>query len=494
MTTTTAYQLPAVKTRSAIARLFPLRLAPIEQLMFLDDRPRHPMTFFGQLEFSGRISLPALEAALASSLVRHPLLHACVARVRGRWCWIRSPESTPAIDVDQLDVPVTASRTPSIDLRSQPGVRLWVRQSEQRSKLVLEFHHACCDGQGGMRFVEDLLMLYAGEMCTADERPALDKLDNYLLHRRAHFRPAASLPGSSKARLPRQLADAWGFHTCSPQVLASPHDKPGRSVLNDDLPGTVTHVFDAEQSAAIRQLVGQGSGTINDVAMSLLFTTLADWNRLYMPGEDNGWLRILMPADLRDRGDLRMPAANRMSPCFVARRMSACRDWRSLLGGVQRETLHIKRTRLGLDFLNIVAALQKLPGMMPALMLLPRVLATAVLTNMADPMKRMRGKFATDHGRLVIGNLLLESVTGSPPLRPGTRAGFGIGAYADRIIVNAKCDPRLFTAADTRRLLERYVQAWLDWLANESAGNSLEGRLRMPTAGQRLFSGQVPPG
>src|SRR5271170_3350421 len=75
--------------------LFPLPLTPFEWLHFLDDSPEYPATFFGELTFSGEIARPALEAAWALALARHPLLSACVDASPGGPCWVAAEASTP---------------------------------------------------------------------------------------------------------------------------------------------------------------------------------------------------------------------------------------------------------------------------------------------------------------------------------------------------------------------------------------------------------------
>ncbi|HEY5315483.1 MAG TPA: hypothetical protein VIK18_23330, partial [Pirellulales bacterium] len=150
--------------------LFPLPLAPLETLMVVDDRPAYPMTFFGELQFRGVISRPALETALEAAVSRHPLLAARIdgpARARR---WVAAERSLPPIvftsdcqpapDCDQ-----SYPRPPQpIDLQTGTGLRLWVRTGSDASRMLLEFHHACCDGQGAMRFIGDLLAAYAAQV------------------------------------------------------------------------------------------------------------------------------------------------------------------------------------------------------------------------------------------------------------------------------------------------------------------------------------------
>ncbi|HEY5314311.1 MAG TPA: hypothetical protein VIK18_17390, partial [Pirellulales bacterium] len=303
-----------------------------------------------------------------------------------------------------------------------------------------------------------------------ESAPRLDRLDPELLRDRGVFqpRPPVSRSGDDqpgKSRWRARLQETVAFHLCHPQPLAATGTPaatgaPAAVPVNTDYPGTQTHCFDLETSAAIQAAVARSGANLNDVALALLFRVLAAWQAERSPGGHVGNLRILMPADLRERRDARLPAANRMSLCFILRRAEQCRSWIELLAGLQQETRYIKQSRLGLDLLGGLGLVSKLPAALKLAMSFPRCQATAVLTNMSDPTRAFRHKFPRDGGRLVIGNLTLERITGSPPLRPRTRAGFGIGVYAGRLVLNLKCDPWLFTSAETHTLLGSYLAAW----------------------------------
>lgn len=442
--------------------LFPLPLAPFERLMLLDDRPGQPMTFFGELTFTGEMRPDALHWAAEQALARHPLLGACVA-ARGRdWYWM--PADTPApLDVRQDQSPIMAEPNGAIDLHREPGVRLWARAGAGQTYLLLQFHHACCDGRGAMRFVEDILLAYAAHVAGA--KPDFDRLDRAQLRQRSTFRlPKTTSTTNASANLWRQLRDAYRFHTQRPALLAQPGAVPSGQLANPAFPGTQTHFFTGEEAAAIERAVAACGTTLNDVAMTLLLLTVAEWNQQFAPRDLRRWLRILLPTDLRDRSDLRLPAANRMSLYFLTRRTEDCRSFEELLAGIHCEMQSVKLARVGLDFLMAIGLLQNIPGALSAVLDWPRSLATVLLTNMSDPTRRFRRKLPHDQGRLIIGNVTLNTITGSPPLRPGTGAGFGIGTYAGQIMLNLKCDPRLFTADDTQQLLQALVATWRKWL------------------------------
>jgi len=52
----------------------------------------------------------------------------------------------------------------------------------------------------------------------------------------------------------------------------------------------------------------------------------------------------------------------------------------------------------------------------------------------------------------------LDRPIGTPPLRKGTRAAFGVYAYAGELTVSLRTDPHCFAPEDSARLLALYVK------------------------------------
>jgi hypothetical protein len=117
----------------------------------------------------------------------------------------------------------------------------------------------------------------------------------------------------------------------------------------------------------------------------------------------------------------------------------------------------IKERRLGLYFIGQLALLAGVPGGMSLMVKRRRSFATAVLTNLGDITNRFALTFPRRDGKIVVGNLTLESITGMPPLRPLTHVGVGVCVYAERLIVNLLCDRHSFTREQTRRFLQTYL-------------------------------------
>jgi hypothetical protein len=91
------------------------------------------------------------------------------------------------------------------------------------------------------------------------------------------------------------------------------------------------------------------------------------------------------------------------------------------------------------------------------LMRRPVCFTTAVLTNLGDPTRRFVARLPRSGTGLAVGNLVLEQITGVPPVRPLTKAAFSIFNSARNISISLKCDPHCYSSLDTQRLLGQYV-------------------------------------
>ena len=75
----------------------PVRLNVIEELMFWDDRPAYPWSFFVRLKFEGVIDRPTLGKALAKIIQRHPLLQSTVIQKGKRLFFVRQKDAVPEV-------------------------------------------------------------------------------------------------------------------------------------------------------------------------------------------------------------------------------------------------------------------------------------------------------------------------------------------------------------------------------------------------------------
>jgi hypothetical protein len=451
-------------TANADAGLFPLPLVPFEKYLLFDDRPAYPMTYCLEFDFRGEFDRPAFEAALPDALGRHPLLSAHVQRVRSKGlCWVDAAGARPPLDWNVTGVSLSCPGDEGIDLRREVGLRLWVRQAYGHSRLTIQVHHACADGIGGLQFVGDLLTAYAIHATADGNAPKLVPLDATALRDRGRF--DVRLPESlSQWQIFKATApETMRFLTRRPTPLAIPRGTSPSSALCPlrsaySFAGICSHTFDAEQTEALRAVAVRFGATLNDVLLRDAFLIVDDWNRLHDPSACTPWLRINMPTNLRGRRAHRMPAANVMGYALLTRRAADCRDPAALLDGIRRETDVIRRWSVGLMFIDGLKVTSRIPGLLRFMTRRRRCLASLVLSNLGDPSRHFRTRPRDADGRIVAGNVVFERMTGTPPLRPLTRASMLSSCYAGELTVSLRCDPETFTVADAQSLLAEYVE------------------------------------
>jgi hypothetical protein len=344
------------------------------------------------------------------------------------------------------------------DLTRETGLRVLALQGSEQSNVWLHFHHACCDGQGARPFIADLWSSYAKHCSPGRAVFTWDQWDYESLRRRFQLDVLAPREKSEQTTLWQKLRDAYHFLVLTPRPLragtASAPALPNTSIYK--------HVFDVQQTAQLRQQARRWEATLNDIAIALLFETLAEWNQRHGAGSDQQRIQILMPTDLRSIKDSRMPAANRMSFSFLPRTMGQIRDRKTLLRGLRSETQFIKQVQLSRDFLGGLSLVNSVPGLLRLLVKWPRCMATAVISNIGDPTKRFRRSFPSEDGFLVIGNLVLDKIFATPPIRNLTHAGFGLSVCSNQLCLSMMGN-NLVLGDGSQDLLLDYVERWNKW-------------------------------
>lgn len=444
--------LGTITKSPARERVLPMHLNAAEHLWLAQDLPGYPSTFVIQLELSGQIDRPAWEASLGEALDRHPLLRAYIRPGKQDLpCWQAAPEELPPIDWSAEGAPIICPGGEAIDLAHKTGLRIWMRIGVERVRVLMQFHHAACDGTGAYRFIGDVLATYAERTDGNSAIPTLAPVQLKLLRSRTE-RLLGLRPVGWRAGL------ALGYRVVfrHPVPLAAPCENRCDSSA-DDFPGFLSRSLDRAVATDLRSAADARGATLNDLLLRDLFLTMRAWNEQH-GSKAHQRLAIMMPTDMRDSQDCEMPAANLTSYTFLSRESRSFDKPDELLATIQAETARIKSDRLGTKFMSAVNWMSRKSKLLPFVASRNVCLATAVLSNAADPSRRFTAKFRRDAGRIVAGNLTLESITGVPPLRPKTRATFSISQYQRRLTVSLRCDPSCFTLEDTAALLNLYME------------------------------------
>ena len=460
--------------RRARPRVLPLHLAPIDEFFRQDDRPDYPMAFTSHLTFSGEIQREPFESALAVALERHPLLQALTKPAKGgKLCWVAARDLSPKIVWGQVGDAFEFESAEKIDLTRELGLRLWVYTSEGNSEVLLQFHHACCDGTGAYRFIGDLLAEY-GIRTAFDNRPVVESCDIRLLKDRRMKMAGDVLRSSATTSIRRAIKHGWFVFSRKISPLSQSASTIRESKVDGlasqratmEYPGIVTRVFDKSQYKILRDAASAEGAMFNDLLLTEMFVAIRDWNsRCGDSGRQR--LRILMPTDLRGKDDIMMPAANMTAYSFITRASGECDNPKQLLRSVRDETLQIKREQRGKRFIDAIMLGFYIPGLIKYLLGRNRCLSTVILSNVGDPSRRFLARFPREQGKVICGNLRLESISGVPPLRPLSRATVSIVTYGREFAINVRCDPMTMSLEDANAFLDLFVERLQTHLPNE---------------------------
>ncbi len=454
--------------------------------MLADDRGDYAMTCHMRFWFRGRFARPALEAALRTALARHPMLQATVAGRRAGPTsglrWVRVPEPRlPFISwkaaAEPIEAPPGGMRS---DLTADIGLRLWLREAADETVLLVQFHHAVCDGVGLFRFMEDLLTAYGA--LHGVPMPPMAAIDAAALGRRGAFGLSAR---DRWARLGLDLARALQFFKVLPSPLLAPRAPGAGRTRRPDLQAVVRAQLAEDRLQRLAAFAQSAGATLNDVMMRALFVALDEWNRRQAPQGPRRLIRIAMPTCLRQPQDLRLSAANVVSMVFLDRHGSALDDARESLAGIARETRFIKDNRMGLTLIRVMRSLGRTWGLLVGFMRAPLCSSTAVLTNLGKPFTR--SPLAGPDGRIAVAGVVLEGLETLPPLRRKTRVAFSINSYGGPLRITMRYDTTIYSPENAREILRlfcrRLHQAPLEARAPAGPGAARQAALNADAAG-----------
>lgn len=418
-------------------------LAPFEQLMLVEERPGFPSCFFVECQVAGPLDEHRLCRAVAAAAARHPLVCSRVAGRSGRPRWL-PPDVCPAV----VWLPAAGDPWAPLDLARESGVRLVVLAAGlDRYRVVMQVHHAVCDGIAACEFFGDIWAVYAG----LEPRPF------------ARGRVGKSARGPAPA-VPAAGTATRDFAAFLPTPLVR-RSLPEESLPDESAlaPPYASVQFDAPFTARLRSAAARRGTTLNDVLVAAVMRSVVAWNAA--AGRRGSNVRITMPVSLRPVG-ARGPADNAIGYAFLDRRAAECAELTGLASSIAAATRWILDTGAAAAFLDAVGWLARRPRMLRLLTRLPLCFSSAVFSNVGDASRRMRSGTAQPDGRDAPGDVVIEGFLGVPPLRPRTRAAVGGTTYANALALTCLCvatpDGRAGAAAFLaliRRDLEAFAAA-----------------------------------
>jgi NRPS condensation-like uncharacterized protein len=410
-----------------------------------------------RLRFSGHLDRGAFEAALRNAVQRHPLLRATIDRTRkGRPRWIDHPDWRPEVQWQAETNDYGFPSATYIDLTQEPGTRAWVVDREDGHDVVLQSHHCCADALGMSKVFEDLLIGYAIDQGSAEENVSLPSLDPQRLIGRG-------TPGLTTWNFLKMahkqavgLLGARQFLMRSPVPLARRVDDIDEMSPPPTFPSPHTYDLDPSETKGLVTAAKSQSVTVNDLLARDLFLALGTWRENRAIGGDRDWLRFSIPMNLRTAVDDSMPMANSVSMVFLDRQPCSFSDPGQLLKSIHDEMGLIKRLRLKYTFILSLGLSRSLPGGLSRTTSANKCHSTSCLSNLGPVLART--PLPRRDGRIVSGNVVLETVDYVIPLRPQLNAAFFVHTYAGRLRVLMHCDPRVIAGSHSGDLLETYIR------------------------------------
>ena len=455
------------KRFSRMPPMFPLPLSDFEYYMLVDDRPSHPMVFVMTAHLVGKFQKAAVQTALLDLLKCHPLLNCTAVEIAGKgWCWALQISGTTQIplewtDEDESSVVEFVPPVRVIDIKAQTGLQVVVRASPTTSRLFLYFHHACCDGIGGMQILGELLARY-GQLTAAPnaKQPVFDIPQTDLLLQRDNYDSGEATVERHKKSLKKTIGKIARLLLRRP-VLLSPSANSQQSsdaTLAGPAPVIVEAVISKASHRKLRAVAARYDVSLNDLFIGQFLLHIRRWNSRTKRSNGNSWIRLSVPVSMRTKVHDAMPVANVVSYEFVTRRQHECDDIDSLLKSIHQKTSDAVNNREGIVCLKIFKVLRKFPRGMKMFLGLKSCLSTAVIANIGDVRRRFSGRFPLNDGKWIAGNVLVERITGVAPVRPNTRAAVSIGEYAGELSISLRTDATVISSADTHRFLNEFVE------------------------------------
>ncbi|MBC8870423.1 MAG: hypothetical protein H8E44_13455 [Planctomycetes bacterium] len=438
---------------TASTTVLPLPLTCFEEWMFWDDRPGHPMTGIFRMRFSGHLQRPAFETAVARTVARHPLLRAtvCCPR-RGRPYWVDHTDWLPTVQWSANQNDFGFPHAGHIDITQGPGTRFWVVDGDDGNDVILQIHHACTDALGASRVMEDLLVAYAQETGTSDHSPPLRELDEARLTDRGK-------PGLTLWRCARMihhqavgLLGVRKFLLRRPIPLVSTQVALDESVNPSLFPSPYVVELDRDETSRLLACAKSLRVTVNDLLVRDAFLAIGGWRKEHGLGPSRDWLRLMIPISLLRNGDGAMPMANSLSAIFLDRRGCDFEDADRLLQSIVRQIQCTKRHQLQYTYILSLAVSRCGPGGLRRQTRADKCRSSCCFSNLGVVLDDV--PLPRRDGRLVAGDVVLDSIDFVIPIRPHMHAAFCVYTYAGRLRMLMHFDPRVLSRDISRRLVD----------------------------------------
>lgn len=434
--------------------IFPLPLVAIEHWFIAKDKPEYPMHSWVILNFSGKFDQSTFKKAVLEAIKKHPLFSALhKGDVRDRTSknfWVDGQGISPWIDWDDNETPLKFPQGPSIDLHKELGIRFFIRENSETTKLMIQVHHACADGIGIILFLKDLLEIYTAAYSNniqqdgSNKRELLLNRDRFLIKKRA-FNTGAFF---------EKCRQTINLFILPVKPLAIPHRDKGEQIANS-YPAYLSYTFTQEQTEKLHGIAIKKGVVLNSLLLADLFLTVDRWNRKFGEKGKSGSVRIAVPAMLRHLLNPDTPATNAMSLCFIDQKESLSQDPDQLLKNVNRTLLRALKRNWGLVFLKALQFLGKFKGAIGNIVKKDRCYITMISAYMGEVDAFLVSSNLKD--RLASAHLKLDQMEGTLALERMVYAGLTSIIYDKELTITLTYHADKFTPETAQELLSSYI-------------------------------------
>lgn len=435
---------------------FPLRLTPLEEFFVLDDQPGYPNQMICHLTLDGKLDRDTWDQAVEVWSHRHLMFMAKVVGKTGKGQWVLPKyEHDKCVWYERTEAGLPAF--PRLDVHTGPGAKIIVVRRPDHDEIVLQTHHANTDGVGGMRAIQELLMMYDNMMSPTEPlRHKIRTLDNERLRVRNRF--PRTLWQRVKS-IPAAMIGVFGaVKYFSRRAVPLAKQSSIRTIAaseTDYAPTVITHSFSNEESEQLRQMAGEANVTVNGLLIRDLFLAVRDWQDHHNCSRNGKCLRVMVPINLRSMADRRLGAGNRVSMVYLDRNDKQMRRPEELLWGVNFEIKTVQRLKLPLFSLTCLRIISWIPGLLTRQTASTKCRATTILTNLGEPFGKTN--FERDElGHVIVGGRSIVNIDLAAPLRPLTHAAVSVFRYAKRTHVSLHYDSSSLGRGQAEGLMRRY--------------------------------------
>jgi hypothetical protein len=426
-----------------------LPLTPIERFLLRNDTPAHPMVFRVLLRFDGPVRSEYLQTAFDLSVARQPMLTSLVQGEELGAVWNfadrlpelewqpegLAPEEIPHVKVDYCD------------LRRRPGLRCRIWPIAGGIIILIDIHHACCDGQGARQLIAEWFGIY--QQLIQGESPRLPTLAYDKLKARADYR-VVNPPIGTFEGLKNLYLTVRGRTTRLPEKYP---DCTEADYLCE-------YTFSAEETATLRGNLKNAGFTINDAGLAASFSALVEC----CPSETRkGYITLMHPVDLRWPSDLRTPACNLVGVTFMRRKQKACLEPNRLIDTLRNEMRYIKKRYVGAEFLRGLAAADGFPGGPQRIQSWGWFVPTLQFTCLGDTTRALHYRFNQVDGVINFGGMKLDRISGFMQLGGYLPISLAACETNQKLSLTARISSKHFDRTSANDFLNVFVQKMISF-------------------------------